>query len=98
MDPGEVVEADSGYNGEMALKTPTVAKSRQAKKQKSIIRARQENTNARLKQFKALRHVFVQSHEKHKMVFYMVAVVTQLGLEHNTLHLYAVEDDEIDYF
>ena len=96
--PGECTEADGGYGATDAVKTPLVAKSCQARVQKAKVCARGEVSNSRFKQWGALTRPFRQSHQKHKLVFYTIVVVTQLGYEHGTLNIpFDVEFDAMEY-
>ena len=95
----EGVEVDGGYKGSDKFKTPTVASSRQARKQKSVVRGRHENVNSRLKIFNVLnipfRHLNPRNKmmEKHGLCFDSVAVLTQLKFEEAGETLYSVNYD-----
>lgn len=94
----EVVEADGGYRGHDKLMAPNVATSRDARKQKSVVRGRHENVNSRLKIFNVLvvpfRHTNPRNliHDKHGACFDAISVITQLKFE-NGESLYAVDYD-----
>ena len=81
------MEADGGYIGHHKLMAPTVATSRDDRKTKSVVRGRHENINGRLKIFNVLvvpfRHLNPrhEMHEKHRVCFEAVAVITQMKLE-----------------
>lgn len=85
----EGVEVDGVYKGHNKLKAPTVATSRDERKQKSQARGRHENVNGRLKIFNVLNTPFRHTGEfatrsdvlmeKHGMCFDAVAVITQIG-------------------
>jgi hypothetical protein len=83
----EYVEADSGYRGDSKLMTPQVSLSSNQRKQKSKVRARHENVNARLKVFNVLNISFrhmnpsVEMMEKHGSCFKAVVVLTQLKFQ-----------------
>jgi DDE superfamily endonuclease len=85
----EGVEVDGGYLGNVKMKGPVVANSSKQRKQKSIVRARHETVNSRLKIYNVLnasfRHMGTFQDkdqvlmEKHGICFTAVAVITQLG-------------------
>ena len=88
LDHGEVVETDNGCGGENETKTPDIAKSRVGRKQKSVVRAAQENIFAKVKMFGAFETCWDHSHAKHGWAFGAALVITQLGFEHGTLGQY----------
>jgi hypothetical protein len=77
--PGEGVEADSGYNGRPQIFTPGVAKTSKERKQKSQVRGRQENVNARLKVFGVMQRWNNPDPAKHAVFAKCVAVIVQLS-------------------
>ena len=91
----EGVEVDAGYRGHDKFKRPETATSREGRKMKSVVRARHENVNSRLKIFDILnipfRHLNPRTRmmEKHGKCFGAVVVVTQLKFE-NGESLYEV--------
>mmetsp|Transcript_127681 Transcript_127681/g.357504 ORF Transcript_127681/g.357504 Transcript_127681/m.357504 type:complete len:295 (-) Transcript_127681:377-1261(-) len=91
LDAGECVESDSGCAGESCLKTPSIAKSRTGRSQKSAARAQQENIFMKVKKFGAFSTPFVHTKEKHKLAYGAVLVMLQLGLELGTVRNWRVE-------
>ena len=82
LNPGEKVEADSGYRGELAtIRHPGVFVSRSDKRAKGRARARHETVNGRLCNFKVLKATYRHSLKKHKTFFLSVAVITQLSFD-----------------
>ena len=77
--PGEGVEADSGYTGRSQIFTPGVAKTHKERKQKSQVRGRQENVNARLKVFGVMQRWDNPDTAKHGIFARCVAVIVQLS-------------------
>lgn len=78
----EGVEVDARYQGDDQLKNPSVAQSREDRKQKGKVRARHENVNGCLKKFDVLNGIFRHDpKEKHGTCFNAVAVITQLQFE-----------------
>lgn len=94
----EGVEVDAGYRGNNKFKAPFTATSRVQRKQKSVVRARHENVNGRLKIFDILnipfRHLNPRNRmmEKHGKAFDSICVITQLKFE-NGESLYEVPYD-----
>lgn len=97
LNPLEPIEVDSGGGGEFQTKPPQVAKSRVGRSQKSKVRAKMENCIGKVKVFDALNVAFRHSHDKHKLAFGAILVITQLGLELGTLGQYPVDYDT-EYF
>jgi len=95
----EDVEVDAGYKGHAKMKSPTVAKSRIDRKQKSQVRGRHENVNGRLKTYNVLnipfRHLNPRGDvmRKHGLCFDSVAVITQLKFNNNDSLLCGVNYD-----
>lgn len=87
LEDGEMVEADRGYRGEPTkARIPVDFMNAEQRNQKCRARARQETVNARFKQFGALsnkfrHHITMENMTKHKLVFYAIAVITQLGID-----------------
>ena len=93
----EGVEVDSGYLGNSKCKLPHMGLNSKARKQKSLVRARHENVNGRMKIFNVLdahfRHMnpgtgvvgtdnkVKKMMEKHGYCFHAIAVITQLKFE-----------------
>jgi hypothetical protein len=77
--PGEGVEADNGYTGRAQIFTPSVGKTRAAKKQKSQIRGQHENTNGLFKVFGAMKRWDNPNTAQHGVVARSVAVIVQLS-------------------
>lgn len=101
----EGAEVDGVYKGHDQLKAPSVAKTRKARKQKSIARGRGEINNSKLKVFGVLCKSFRntgtrdQGEEmlvKHGLCFDAVAVVTQLKYESGE-KIFDVVYDAVDY-
>jgi hypothetical protein len=79
--PGEGVEADSGYVGRVQIFTPGVAKTSKERKQKSQVRGRQENVNARLKVFGVTERWNNPDPAKHVVFARCVAIIVQLSFK-----------------
>jgi len=88
--PGELVEADNGYNGRVQIQTAAQGPDRASKRQKSKVRGRQENVNRRLKVFKVMEKFQSTDVAKHAKIARAVAVIVQLSFE-NGDRLYPVE-------
>lgn len=94
----EGIEVDGGYKGHNKFKKPETASTREARKQKSVVRGRHENVNSRLKIFDVLnvpfRHLNPRGRmiEKHGYCFHSIAVITELKFE-NGESLYDVPYD-----
>lgn len=97
MDEDECIEADAGCSGKFCIKNPNTAKTRRAKQQKGIVRARQETIFCKMKKFKCLRDTWIHSYEKHRQAVGAILVSLQLGLELGTVSLWDVEY-EVEYF
>jgi hypothetical protein len=99
----ECVEVDQGYKGNEKFKTPEMGADSKGRKEKSLVRARHENINGKLKTFNLLtthfRHMKPNNKfmEKHGMCFNAIAVVTQLKMEFAGESLFDVEYNE-SYF
>ena len=86
LEEGEMVEADRGYRGEPTkVRIPVDYMSNHQRRQKNHARARQEMVNRPFKQFGALSQHFhhrvtMNDMKKHKVVFYAIAVITQISI------------------
>ena len=90
LDPGEYYLADGGYrDGNQWSVTPT-GHHRFDDRQKSVVRARHETYNKRLKDWGALREVFRHKLETHSQVFRAVANIVQIAIS-NGETLFEVE-------
>ena len=65
----------------MHISIPADHRSEQHQLDKNHARARQEQVNRRFKEFAALHQCFRNDKEKHGMVFWAVAIITQLSLK-----------------
>ena len=74
--PGEVVLADRGYTDERCV---SIAPGKDLRTS-SLLRARHETLNGRIKSFKATGDVFRHSKSKHSVVFHAVAKLCQLSI------------------
>ena len=91
---GKMVIADRGYRSSRPdevnmMATPNESDPKGLGKFKSRGRCRMESLNSRLKQFKALTHVFRHGKQKHEWAFKAVAVIVQYQLE-NGAYLFEV--------
>jgi hypothetical protein len=84
---GEKVEVDSGPKGDDRLVQPHVGKDSKERKQKSVVRGRQEGVNGRMKVYSVLTthfHHMKDGRENmmkaHGLCFNAVAVITQLKI------------------
>lgn len=98
LEPGECVEADAGCSGECCLKNPQVAKSRRAKQQKGIARARQECVFCKMKKFQSLRGLWIHDYDKHTLAVGAVLVSMQIGMELGTVKFWDIPNYEAEYF
>ena len=89
---GEKVIADAGYRGDNRVISPSGLNNFSARLH-SLIRARHETLNARLKIFNVLSHVFRHNIMKHSMCFHAVANIVQLEIEAG-FELFSVHYDE----
>ena len=80
LGPGEKVIADRGYKGDTRTYIPGDAKIKAKEKINSILRARHETVNARLKNWGCLRQVFRHNRNKHHLLTKAVLVVTQISI------------------
>ena len=97
LDPNEDVEADAGCSGECCLKNPETAKSRRAKQQKGVLRAREECIFGKMKKFQSLKGIWIHSYDRHKLAVGAILVTLQLGMELGTVKLWDLEY-EAEYF
>ena len=74
--PGEVVLADRGYSDERCVLVAPGKDSRTS----SLLRARHESLNCRIKSFKATSDVFRHSLSKHSSVFHAVSNICQISI------------------
>ena len=82
---GKRAIGDSGYKGEPeTVSVRNSLDSYAVKKFKSRARARHENFNGRIKNFKILDERFCHGIEKHQVVFEAVCVITQYELENGS--------------
>ena len=76
IDALEWIIADRGYRKEgLRILTPIGIE------QESLIRARHESINRKLKYFNCLKNPFRHGQEKHQQSFYAIAVLTQLSMQ-----------------
>jgi hypothetical protein len=94
--PGEMFVADRGYrDGGTYAMTPT-GYNTPGERMKSVVRARHESINGRLKKFKILSTPFRNKIDKHYMVFNSLVHAVQLELEYgNDLYPVFYNDREI---
>jgi hypothetical protein len=82
LDPGEMVEADNGYQGEpRKIRTKKDYLTKEDKQMKSVARARHETANKRIKQFGVMKQVFRHDINKHHYFLDATVVLTQLSIE-----------------
>jgi hypothetical protein len=99
----EGVEVDSGYLGDNRFMQPHMGISSKERKQKAVVRGRQEGVNGRLKVYSVLRTHFHhyeagpnsrnEMMAKHKLCFEAVAVITQLKISTGE----PIFKDEVEY-
>lgn len=77
--PGEGVEADSGYTGQVQIFTPGVAKTSVVRKQKLQICGCHENVNGCLKFFGVMKRWDNPDTGKHGLFARCVAIIVQLS-------------------
>ena len=80
----EAVECDMYYKGDNRFKNPRVHQGRDDRLQKNKVRARHENVNSRIKQFKVLDRVFRHKQDlraQHQLCFRAVITVVQMNLD-----------------
>lgn len=85
---GEMLEADAGYgyHGDAYVSDRIVCSqddfgSEEERREKSELRARHESCNRRFKQWGILKQQFRNNKKKHAMVFYAIAVMTQISID-----------------
>ena len=89
--PGERVEADKGYRGDIKTDTPDDNCPSYAQfKAKENVRDRHETVNRRFKEFNVLKTTFRHEIIKHVWVFHAIVVITQLSIEYGGRPLYQV--------
>lgn len=89
LEDWELVECDTGLEGNHKLRLMAQALTRNKRKQKAVIRGRHENINGRLKHFNILNAFFrhnagrdkQEMFNKHGICSAAVAVITQLKIE-----------------
>lgn len=74
VNPGELTVADAGYNDVNYF----IQKNARNVKDHSVIMARHETVNKRIKQFKILKYTYRNAIEKHPLAFHAVVNLTQL--------------------
>jgi DDE superfamily endonuclease len=97
--PGETVEADKGYIGEPLYCSIPIEKEddeltpyeKKIKKMKKAVGMRHENINHYFKSWAILKQVYRHPREKHGMVFWAVAVLTQISFDMGEKRLYQLE-------
>lgn len=77
INPGELTIADKGYKDSRFF----ILKNANNHQQHSLIMARHETVNKRMKQFKILKYPFRNALVKHPIVFHAVANITQLAIK-----------------
>lgn len=100
LNDGEKVEADKGYRGEpecVCVPNHNVFLNRVGRRQKTLVRARHETLNKRLKQWRCLHDTFRHDLVKHGPVFRAVAVIVQVSLE-NGEPLFSVPYDDNEHY
>ena len=81
LSPGEKVEADLGYCGDLLkIRHAGVFVSYADRRAKRRARARHETVNNRFKKFNVVYQKFRHDIHKHKMVFKAVATIVQLSI------------------
>ena len=86
LEPGEMIEADAGYKGDAEfIRNRDIWFTEQEKREKSELRARHETVNRRFKQWGILKQQFRNGKEKHQMVFFCIAVLTQLDIDNGNV-------------
>lgn len=91
LDAGEKYVCDGGYYGPRAVKPNGLNNADQH--MKSVVRARHETVNRRFKQFGILEHVFRHRLQRHGVVVWAIANITQIGIEDGTPLFQVVYDD-----
>ena len=84
LGPGEKVEADLGYRGWAdKVEDPTICipNTEEMVYMKSMVRARHEMVNARLKTFNALKYAWRHDRSHHGLTFRCIVIMVQLNLE-----------------
>ena len=80
LGPGEKVIADRGYRGDTRISTPDDANDKEHKYAMSVLRARHETLNGRLKNWGCLRQIYRHDRNKHHMLLQTAAVVIQVNI------------------
>ena len=79
LDDGEKVIADSGYRGDHRIVTPNGIND-SISRIRSILRARHETVNSRLKSFNVLSHRYRHNLRKHPLCFHAIANLIQVQI------------------
>ena len=77
----EKVIADRGYRGDSSVCHPGTAVNGQHRYAMSVLRARHETINGRLKTWTILKNVFRHDITKHHIVFGAIAVIEQIKIQ-----------------
>ena len=80
LGPGEKVIADRGYRGDMRISAPDDTNDKDHKYVMSVLRARHETLNGRLKNWGCLRQIYRHDRNKHHMLLQTAAVVIQVNI------------------
>jgi hypothetical protein len=86
LDENEMVEADAGYAYRGAASDGIIRSrddynTKEEKQEKSEVRARHETCNRRFKVWGILKQQFRNDRKKHQLVFYAIAVMTQMSID-----------------
>lgn len=93
LDDGEMVLADSGYrDGRVHFITPS-GHNNYSSYMQTVIRARHETVNSRMRIFKSISECWRHDRSKHGITFHAVAIITQLTIMHES-PLFHVDYDE----
>ena len=79
--PHKLVIADNGYGNEPQVSIPNQFDGDQVKAFKRCARARQENFNQRVKEFRRLSQTFRSAPDLHGIVFDAVSVIVMFSME-----------------
>jgi hypothetical protein len=81
LNEGEMVVADGGYrDGRVFADTPT-GMNNADQRMKSIVRARHETVNGRIKNFRILKDIYRSNLDDHGLVFKACAVIIQIAIQ-----------------
>jgi hypothetical protein len=95
MAPGEMYVADRGYSDAYEFGDTPTGYNTTGQRMKSIVRARHEGVNARIKKFKILSTRFRNQLKYHYMVFHAIVNVLQLEIENGTTMYEVYYDDNV---